>query len=220
MKDSNNFECNSVKEDIDIIEYNMKIIRSVMNNFEDKLCENMQIRVDEVNKSIEHILSDYKRVLKENEELKEYNIDYKRILDLADNRTYRKKYLEERRKEQPNLLYPDGDEIYQRYYELQKEIKNLTQQRDYYKARYNALSKIVDSMAKHIYISGDYACLYEECDDNMDRECEDCIKEYFYKKVKETKDNDIQFFKNTKITKYCRRKLNRRSARNSKRNSF
>lgn len=72
---------------------------------------------------------------------------------------------------------------------LQKENQNITQQRDYYKARYNELSKIVDSMTKHIYILGDYACLYEECDDNMDRECEDCIKEYFYKKVKETKDN-------------------------------
>ena len=74
---------------------------------------------------------------------------------------------------------------------LQKENQNITRQRDYYKARYNELSKIVDSMAKHIYILGDYACLYEECDDNMDSECEDCIKEYFYKKVKETKDNDI-----------------------------
>ena len=72
---------------------------------------------------------------------------------------------------------------------LQKENEDITQQRDYYKARYNELSKIVDSMAKHIYILGDYACLYEECDDNMDRECEDCIKEYFYKKIKETKDN-------------------------------
>ena len=72
---------------------------------------------------------------------------------------------------------------------LQKENQNITRQRDYYKARYNELSKIVDSMTKHIYILGDYACLYEECDDNMDRECEDCIKEYFYKKVKETKDN-------------------------------
>ena len=72
---------------------------------------------------------------------------------------------------------------------LQKENQNITQQRDYYKARYNELSKIVDLMAKHIHILGDYACLYEECDDNMDRECEDCIKEYFYKKVKETKDN-------------------------------
>lgn len=71
--------------------------------------------------SFDNILSDYKRVLKENEELKEYNMEYKRILDLADNRIYRKKYLEERRKEQPNLLYPDGDEIYQRYYELKEE---------------------------------------------------------------------------------------------------
>lgn len=63
-------------------------------------------------------------------------------------------------------------------------IEAMTQQRDYYKARYNELSKIVDLMAKHIHISGDYACLYEECDDDMDRECEDCIKEYFYKKSK------------------------------------
>lgn len=72
---------------------------------------------------------------------------------------------------------------------LTDERDTLIQERDYYKARYNELSKIVDSMTKHIYILGDYACLYEECDDNMDRECEDCIKEYFYKKVKETKDN-------------------------------
>ena len=72
---------------------------------------------------------------------------------------------------------------------LQKENEDITQQRDYYKARYNELSKIVDLMAKHIYSLGYYDCLYEECDDNMDRECEDCIKEYFYKKVKETKDN-------------------------------
>ena len=50
---------------------------------------------------------------------------YKRILDLADNRIYRKKYLEERRKEQPNLLYPDSDEIYQRYYELKEENEHL-----------------------------------------------------------------------------------------------
>lgn len=75
--------------------------------------------------STEHILSDYKRLLKENESLKEYNMEYKRILDLADDRIYRKKYLEERRKEQPNLLYPDADEIYQRYYELKQENEEL-----------------------------------------------------------------------------------------------
>ena len=67
----------------------------------------------------------YKRVLKENESLKENNMEYERILDLADNRIYRKKYLEERRKEELNLLYPDSDEIYQRYYELKQENEKL-----------------------------------------------------------------------------------------------
>ena len=66
--------------------------------------------------------------------------------------------------------------------ELQKENKELTKSN-------KTLSKTVNLIAKHIYISGNYTCLYEECDDNMDRECEDCIKEYFYKKVKETEDN-------------------------------
>ena len=57
----------NIEEDIKIIEYNMKCIRNVMNNFEDELCENMQIKTDEVSKIIYNILSDYKRVLKENE---------------------------------------------------------------------------------------------------------------------------------------------------------
>lgn len=64
---------NSIEEDIETIKYNMKIIKNVMNNFEDELCENMQMKTDEVNKAIEHIISDYKRVLKENEELEEIN---------------------------------------------------------------------------------------------------------------------------------------------------
>ena len=78
-----------------------------------------------LDQAIERVLLDYKRLLKENEELKEYNMTYERILGLADNRIYRKKYLEERRKEQPNLLYPDSDEIYRRYYELKEENEHL-----------------------------------------------------------------------------------------------
>lgn len=61
---------NSIEEDIKIIEYNMKCIRNVMNNFEDELCENMQTKTDEVSKIIYNILSDYKRILKENEQLR------------------------------------------------------------------------------------------------------------------------------------------------------
>ncbi len=48
---------------------------------------------------------------------------------------------------------------------------------------------IINEMAKHIHLSGDYECLNKECEDDGDISCEDCIKEYFYKKVKETKDN-------------------------------
>ena len=72
-----------------------------------------------------NLLVKIQELQKENEELKEYNMTYKKILGFADNRIYRKKYLEERRKEQPNLLYPDSDEIYQRYYELKEENEHL-----------------------------------------------------------------------------------------------
>ena len=118
----------SIEEDIKILEnmndgYTFKDC-DMCNNYNEKTkcCDKhkcMELQ------AIERVLLDYKRVLKENEELKEYNMTYKRILDLADNRIYRKKYLEERRKEQPNLLYPDSDEIYQRYYELKEENEKL-----------------------------------------------------------------------------------------------
>ena len=80
---------------------------------------------EETVNAIENLINKNKKLEKENEELKEYNMTYKRILGLADNRIYRKKYLEERRKEQPNLLYPDSDEIYRRYYELKEENEHL-----------------------------------------------------------------------------------------------
>ena len=80
---------------------------------------------EETVNAIENLINKNKKLQKENEELKEYNMTYKRILGLADNRIYRKKYLEERRKEQPNLLYPDSDEIYRRYYELKEENEHL-----------------------------------------------------------------------------------------------
>lgn len=64
------------------------------------------------------------------EEIKQLKKTIKELedtLDLFDEREYRKKYLEERRKEEPGLLYPDADEIYKRYYEQKRqlEIKNV-----------------------------------------------------------------------------------------------
>ena len=53
--------------------------------------------------------------------------------------------MEERRKEEPNLLYPDADEIYQRYYELKKENEGLKE--------YIALAPNLDEMTATKYKS-------------------------------------------------------------------
>lgn len=72
--------------------------------------------------AIKTVLNLIEKLKKENEELKSDNLEKERVLEIFDNRKYRKRYLKERRKEEPNLLYPDGDEIYKRYYELKKRI--------------------------------------------------------------------------------------------------
>lgn len=61
-------------------------------------------------------------------ELKELLEDYdyiKHITVLMEGRKYYKKYLKERRKEQPDLLYPDFDEIYEKYFEQKETISEL-----------------------------------------------------------------------------------------------
>lgn len=82
--------------------------------------------LDDEADNIEILLNLLEKQQKEIKELKE-DIEeyYKPTLDIFDEREYRKKYLEERRKEEPNLLYPDGDEIYKRYYEQKEIIKEL-----------------------------------------------------------------------------------------------
>lgn len=65
------------------------------------------------------------RLEKKEVELEKEIEEYEILLDVLDNREYRKKYLEERRKEQPDLLYPDSDEIYKQYYEQKKIINEM-----------------------------------------------------------------------------------------------
>ena len=114
---------NSIEEALEKLSTGKKIkMYELLRTFKREGIENFVITRK---KYVDVILSDYKRVLKENEELISDNLEYQRIQDIFDKRTYRKKYLEERRKEEPNLLYPDADEIYRRYYELQKENQQL-----------------------------------------------------------------------------------------------
>lgn len=87
-------------------------------------CINCEISYSDI-QTIKHLIKAYKELKEENEKLKSDNLEYQRTQDIFDERTYRKKYLEERRKEEPNLLYPDSDEIYKRYYKLKEENATL-----------------------------------------------------------------------------------------------
>ena len=51
--------------------------------------------------------------------------DYERILDVMDERQYRKLYLKEEREKRKGLLYPDADEIYRKYFEQRGFIELL-----------------------------------------------------------------------------------------------
>lgn len=63
-----------------------------------------------------------KRKNKHIKELKEDLKDYKYIGIMQFSRPYAKRYLEEKRKEIPNLLYPDSETIYKDYYDLRDRI--------------------------------------------------------------------------------------------------
>ena len=66
-----------------------------------------------------------KRKNKHIKELKEDLKEYKQIGIMQFERPYAKRYLEEKKKEIPNLLYPDSETIYKEYYSLRDNIKEL-----------------------------------------------------------------------------------------------
>lgn len=83
---------NSINEDIAII---ARLLTTKFNN---------DYSIDNKDKeALEHILSDYKRVLKENEELKDTNCLVKRYFKLKDTNTYLQKENDELKKENEEL---------------------------------------------------------------------------------------------------------------------
>lgn len=64
-------------------------------------------------------IKNYKKQIKElKQELKEWSL----MFDTFSKREYAHKYLEERRKENPNIIGLDSDEIYREYYKLRDRI--------------------------------------------------------------------------------------------------
>lgn len=122
---------------------------------------------------IHTVLNLIEKLKKENEELKSDNLEKERVLEIFDNRKYRKRYLKERRKEEPNLLYPDGDEIYKRYYELKKQI-DLT------------IEYFLNELHKYTSFGGVAEfCKNKKAVECYKTKCSICIKEYFSKLSKE-----------------------------------
>lgn len=122
---------------------------------------------------IRTVLNLIEKLKKENEELKSDNLEKERVLEIFDNRKYRKRYLKERRKEEPNLLYPDGDEIYKRYYELKKQI-DLT------------IEYFLNELHKYTSFGGVAEfCKNKKAVECYKTKCSICIKEYFSKLSKE-----------------------------------
>ena len=78
---------NSIEEDIKILEeFKTNGYSILLMKYGDRIKTNFKLE-----KAIEHLLSDYKRVLKENEELKEENEYNKLLLELNNNFTIDKK---------------------------------------------------------------------------------------------------------------------------------
>ncbi len=92
-----------------------------------------------------------------------------------------------------NLLKEKGTEI-NKYKRKNKELSNqllkIYKEQDNYNARIEKKDKVIDLMAKYIAdIDNEDICFEIEnkyCDKNMDYgECEDCIKQYFERKVED-----------------------------------
>ena len=66
---------------------------------------------------------------------------------------------------------------------LQAQRDSMEYQFKQAKAELEKKDKVINEMAKHIHLSGDYECLNKECEDDGNIDCEECIKEYFTKKV-------------------------------------
>ena len=74
-------EENSIEEDIEILEeLRLRGYAMLLMKYEDRIKTNRKI-----DQAIEHILSDYKRVLKENEELLQEKINNQKMIALAQN---------------------------------------------------------------------------------------------------------------------------------------
>lgn len=143
---------NSIEEDIKILESIIKI-----NNDYLKGIENQTINQKEI-KALEHILSDYKRVLKENEELKQDKNNNYQMIALAQNEMlgYMQGYEDGKKLKRSAVTCVVEN---QQYYIIKKEfehykeyIEKLQKENEELKENYNSLiDKIILKIDEYDY---------------------------------------------------------------------
>lgn len=178
---------NSIEEDIERLESIIKI-----NNDYLKGIENQTINQKEI-KALEHILLDYKRVLKENEELKQDRNNNYQMIALAQNEAlgYMQGY-EDGKKLKRSAIANIVEN--QQYYIIKKQIEKYETYIEQLRKELGQKDKIIDLMAETINnhdIDEDICKQMGQkanCNEFEDTEkCKDCLKQYFENKAKEIK---------------------------------
>ena len=141
--------------------------------------------------STEHILSDYKRVLKENEELKQDRNNNYQMIALAQNEAlgYMQGY-EDGKKLKRSAVANIVEN--QQYYIIKKQIEKYETYIEQLRKELGQKDKIIDLMSNHIATSDSDLCEYLDittkckyyAGDNG-KTCNNCIKQYFENKAKE-----------------------------------
>lgn len=171
---------NSIEEDIARI---AKLITTKFSN---------DYSIDNKDKeAIEHILSAYKRVLKENEELKQDRNNNYQMIALAQNEAlgYMQGY-EDGKKLKRSAVANIVEN--QQYYIIKKQIEKYETYIEQLRKELEQKDKIIDLIAETInnYDIDEDVCKQmgqkANCNEYEDaKECKECIKQYFINKAKE-----------------------------------
>lgn len=189
---------NSIEEDIKILEeFKTNGYGILLMKYGDRIKTNFKLA-----KAIEHILSDYKKILKENEELKQDRNNNYQMIALAQNEAlgYMQGYEDGKKlkrsavanivENQQYYIFNKQIEHYKEYIvKLQKENeKALAEYMEWQKQELEQKDKIIEQMTYYIMnldIDEDI-CKKVNCDTNSgELDCKDCIKQYFINKAKE-----------------------------------
>lgn len=134
---------NSIEEDIKILESIIKINNDYLEGIENQTINQKEI------KAINHILSDCKRVLKENEELKQEKINNYKMIALAQNEAlgYMQGY-EDGKKLKRSAVANIVEN--QQYYIIKKQIEKYETYIEQLRKELGQKDKIIDLMADQL----------------------------------------------------------------------